>query len=194
MKKGLILITSAIFCFSSCTNNEKNAKEGNSETASLTKEQYIERGAYLVQFGGCNDCHSPKRMGANGPEIIPELMLSGYHENGKFNPNKDDVKSGNIVFASDLTAASGPWGTSFAANLTPDATGTGSWTEAQFKKAITEGKWMGMEGTRSILPPMPWQNLAHLNDTDIKSIFSYLQSINPVKNVVPMPISPEENI
>jgi hypothetical protein len=53
---------------------------------------------------------------------------------------------------------------------------------------------MGMEGTRSILPPMPWQNLAHLNDTDIKSIFSYLQSINPVKNVVPMPISPEENI
>jgi hypothetical protein len=37
---------------------------------------------------------------------------------------------------------------------------------------------------------MPWFNLAKLSDEDLKSIFIYLQSSNPVKNVVPQPIAP----
>ena len=44
-----------------------------------------------------------------------------------------------------------------------------------------------MDGTRPLLPPMPWQNLVNLSDDDAKAIFTYLKSIKPVKNVVPQP-------
>ena len=57
---------------------------------------------------GCNDCHSPKKMGAHGPEIIPELALSGYPADRpivKFD-NKL-IKEGFAQFYLDLTGAAG---------------------------------------------------------------------------------------
>ena len=87
----------------------------------------------------------------------------------------------------DMTAAAGPWGISFAANLTPDETGIGSWTFEQFKTAMTQGKYKGMENGRPLLPPMPWFNFTEMKDEDLRAIFAYLKSIKPVKNVVPPP-------
>src|SRR5690606_23457121 len=140
---------------------------------------------------GCNDCHSPKKMGPMGPEIIPELMLSGYPADRPIAPfDLSLTQKGITMMNSDLTAAAGPWGISFAGNLTPDATGLGNWTELQFKKALTEGKYKGMDNTRMLLPPMPWQNYIDLKESDIQAIFQYLQSIKPVKNIVPQPIPP----
>ena len=37
----------------------------------------VERGRYLVNTSGCHDCHTPFRMGANGPEPDMGRMLSG---------------------------------------------------------------------------------------------------------------------
>ena len=37
----------------------------------------VERGKYLVEFGGCNDCHSPKVFGPNGPMVDTTKPLSG---------------------------------------------------------------------------------------------------------------------
>jgi hypothetical protein len=45
---------------------------------------------------------------------------------------------------------------------------------------------------RPVLPPMPVQILAALDDEDIKSVFAYLQSLPPVKNRVPASIDPQE--
>jgi hypothetical protein len=90
----------------------------------------------------------------------------------------------------DLTAAAGPWGVSFAANLTPDGTGLGNWSLDNFKKAIRNGKAKGIDAGRNLLPPMPWQNFASLTDEDLESIFEYLRTIKPVKNIVPDPIAP----
>ena len=61
----------------SCSNNQRSGEE---TTASqpVSQEDIVKRGEYLVTIMGCNDCHSPKKMGPNGAEIIPELMLSGY--------------------------------------------------------------------------------------------------------------------
>ena len=42
-----------------------------------------------------------------------------------------------------------------------------------------------------LLPPMPWFNYSEMKDEDISAVFKYLQSINPVENVVPSPVSPE---
>ena len=94
-----------------------------------------------------------------------------------------------IAVAGDLTAWSGPWGQSFAANLTPDKnTGLGILTEDMLIKAIRTGKHMGT--SRDILPPMPWQQFAQMTDADLKAIFAYLQSLPPVANHVPDPIPP----
>ena len=97
--------------------------------------------------------------------------------------------SGWILMNEDITAAAGMWGISFAANLTSDQTGIGNWTEENFKRALKEGKYKGLEGGRMLLPPMPWQNFANIKDEDVKAIFAYLKSTKPVNNLVPQPVA-----
>jgi mono/diheme cytochrome c family protein len=150
------------------------------------KDSLIKRGAYLVASIGCNDCHSPKKMTAMGPVVDTPRMLSGFPANAPVPaPGPDDIKNGLVVFNADLTACVGPWGTSFAANITSDATGIGNWKEDQFKNAIRHGKYKGLDAERMLMPPMPWEDLNNLNDADIKAIFYYLKSTKPVNNVVP---------
>src|SRR6187401_1932744 len=43
----------------------------------------VERGKYLVNAGLCHDCHTPNKMGPNGPEPDMARMLSGHPENVK---------------------------------------------------------------------------------------------------------------
>jgi mono/diheme cytochrome c family protein len=54
-----------------------------------------------------------------------------------------------------------------------------------------QGKFKGLDGTRTLLPPMPWFNFTQLKDEDASAIFAYLKSIKPVVNVVPQPIPPD---
>jgi hypothetical protein len=173
-----------------CTGNPKPDSSGKE---ALNNEQLVERGNYLVTTMGCNDCHSPKRMGERGVEIIPELMLSGYPADRPLGHVDTSVlHKGWVLFHPDLTAAVGPWGVSFAGNITSDASGIGNWTEENFIRAMKEGKFKGLEATRTLLPPMPWENFAKMDDDDIRAIFAYLKSTNPVRNVVPAPIAPNE--
>lgn len=188
---ALIVTSFAIFYNASCSNVKQDSSEEHSKL--IKPEDIVKRGNYLVTTMGCHDCHSPKKMGANGPEIIPELMLSGFPADrpiAKF--TEPMIRQGFAIFYPDLTASAGPWGVSFSANLTPDETGLGNWTEEQFKKAITEGKYKGMDGERMLLPPMPWNNFTQMTDEDIHAIFMYLKSIKPVKNLVPAPMSPDQ--
>jgi cytochrome c2 len=159
--------------------------------AAAPAEDPVARGEYLVTTSGCNDCHSPKKMGPKGPEIIQERMLSGYQADQPVVFNTDALPPGFSMFNPDLTAAAGPWGVSFAANLTPDESGLGNWSYEQFKKALTEGKAKGLDGGRMLLPPMPWVNYVHMKDEDIRAIFAYLKSIPAVKNLVPAPVAPK---
>ena len=47
-------------------------------------------------------------------------------------------------------------------------------------------KWEAkMDGTRPLLPPMPWQEFGQMKDEELKAIFAYLKTIKPVNNVVP---------
>ena len=188
---ALFAISFSLF-ISSCSDHQQNLGE-DSVTGAASLEDAIKHGEYLVTIMACNDCHSPKRMGANGPEIIPELMLSGYPSAKpiiKF--TEPLLKEGFALFYPDLTAAAGPWGVSFAGNLTPDETGIGHWTEEKFKKAIIQGKYKGLDAGRMLLPPMPWPSYASLSDEDVHAIFTYLKSIKPVRNMVPAPVSPDK--
>ncbi len=153
----------------------------------------VARGKYLVNFGGCNDCHTPLKMTEKGP--VPDFTraLSGHPEGTKLPP--PELKPGPWFAATaGMTAWAGPWGISYAANLTPDRnTGIGIWTEEMFIKAMRTGKHMG-DG-RDILPPMPWQAAAGLTDGDLKAVFVYLRTVPPIVNHVPNPVGPkgEEN-
>jgi len=158
----------------------------------LTEQDYINRGEYLVNIIGCQDCHSPKRMGERGPEAIKELMFSGYpSERVLPEISTNALQKGWIQMNEDFTAFAGPWGVSFAANLTSDDTGIGSWKLEQFKTALKKGKFKGLENGRDLLPPMPWQNFVNLTDEDLKAMFYYFKNTKPVNNVVPAPKPPK---
>ena len=153
----------------------------------------VERGKQLVEIGGCHDCHSPKKLGPNGPEPDMDKMLSGHPEGIKVaTPYMPAAGSPWTMATTDMgTAWSGPWGISFASNLTPDRnTGlrSGVWTEDLFIKALRTGKHMGT--SRDILPLMPWQALGKLSDDDLKAIWAYLGTIPAISNHVPDPIPP----
>src|SRR5262245_45981106 len=149
-----------------------------------------ERGKYLVTAMGCNDCHTPWQVGPNGPAPDMTRMLSGHPQDLVMPQGPKVASPWSIVAAETMTAWNGPWGTSFTANLTPDETGLGLWTEDMFVRAIREGRHMGQ--ARPILPPMPWPMIRNLNDDDLKSIFAFLRTIPPVKNRVPQPLPPPE--
>ena len=155
----------------------------------------VKRGEYLVNFGGCHDCHSPKVMTPNGPAPDKTRLLSGHPADSPLPPMPAGVvgpapNQWGALINNDLTAWVGPWGVSYTANLTPDKiTGLGGWTAEQFIKTMRTGKHLGVG--RPLLPPMPWYNLAGLSDADLKAIFAYLRTLKPIKNQVPAPVPPK---
>ncbi len=170
--------------------SKEAAADENAAPAAMTSEQMVERGKYLVSTSGCNDCHTPKKMTDQGPVPDMDRMLSGHPAGEMLAPYDKSMIGPWVFFSSGLTAAVGPWGTSFSANLTPSESGIGNWTEEQFMNAIQKGWFMGMENMRPIMPPMPWQEIKNMTDEDLKSIFAYLKTIKPVDNVVPAYIPP----
>ena len=148
-------------------------------------------GHHLVIISGCNDCHTPKKMSPFGPVPDTTLQLSGHPSAAPSpNVNPKDIEAKGLAVTNDMTAWVGPWGTSYSANLTPDATGIGNWTEAQFMRALREGKFKGLDGSRQLLPPMPWQDFTNMSDQELKAIYAYLKSIKPIHNVVPAAVPP----
>lgn len=197
--KNKILIAIAVLTAATtlifCTSGETSEKLKIVNNQQAEPEVSVEKGHRLVIGGACHDCHSPKIMTPVGPQVDSSKMLSGHPENAPY-PEviPDALQPGNwILFSPDLTTFVGPWGMSFAANLTSDsATGIGAWSEANFVNAIRKGKHMGLDNARPIMPPMPWENYNNLSDSDLKSIFAYLQTTIPVTNRVPAPHSPDE--
>jgi len=154
------------------------------QPAAMTEAEKVERGHYLVTLGGCNDCHTPLVMGDQGPHPDMTRMLSGHPESEPITTAPVLAMPWAMAGSASATAYAGPWGISFAANLTPDEnTGLGIWTEEMFIAALRSGKHMGQ--SRPIMPPMPWAGLAQLPDEDLSAIYAYLRSIPPVVNHVP---------
>jgi hypothetical protein len=152
----------------------------------------VARGAHLVRTMGCNDCHTPWKVGPRGPEPDMSRALTG-HPADLAMPPAPVLPPGPWAWvgAATNTAFAGPWGASFAANLTPDPeTGLGKWTESTFIETMKTGRHEGRG--RPLLPPMPFPIIAALNDEDIRSLFAYLQSLPPVRNRVPQPVDPPE--
>ena len=184
---SVLFLAMAVLLLSNCSPETIS-----SAPANLSAIQRVERGKYLVTAIGCNDCHTPLKMTDQGP--VPDMtrMLSGHPSSLKM-PRPPQLKPGPwvAVSAGTNTAFAGPWGVTFAANLTPDQnSGLGIWTEGMFVRAIRTGRHMGT--SRQINPPMPWGAFRNLNDEDLKAIYAYLRSIPPIVNLVPDYLEPQE--
>ena len=69
------------------------SRDGALDDSALTRSPEIERGRYLVEIMGCNDCHTP-----------------GYMGNYSRNSEEDWLVGGTLGFH-------GPWGTAYPTNL-----------------------------------------------------------------------------
>ncbi len=126
------------------------------------KKNPVRRGKYLVE-SFCEGCHSG--YSADG-KVLPEFKLAG-----------------GLVF--DLY----PFGKFTSFNLTSDKeTGLGNWTDAEIKRAITQG--IQRDGSRLLPFPMPWTSIAQMPDDDVNAIIAYLRTVPPIRNKVPMPEKP----
>lgn len=131
-------------------------------TAAKTPEERIALGAHLAVVTGCNDCHTP-----GGLYGAPDM---------------------NRTLAGSELGWAGPWGTSYATNLTPDVeTGIGSWNEEQIVAALRTGQ--RPDGS-PILPPMPWPNFAQFTDEEAYALAAYLKSLPPVRHAKPKNLPP----
>ena len=149
----------------------------------------VQRGKYLVDtVGACGHCHTPR----TGAEYNMNMYLAGHPANAPYpRYNFSMMQQGIFILTSpQMSAFSGPFGTSFASNLTPDnQTGLGEWTEQMFIEAMRTGHHQGNTSNRKIFPPMPTKHYAQMNDADLKAIWAYLRTIKPVKNEVNPPLN-----
>lgn len=147
---GLALLTTA------CTQKPVAIAETSPpppETLRVVGPSEIEVGAYLAEVGGCHDCHTPG-WAQTGGMVSKELWLVG----------------------SDV-GFSGPWGTSYPANLRLSVDGTDA------------AAWADMMRDRNGLPPMPWSTVNHMSREDLMAIHAYITSLGPAGEQVPMAVT-----
>jgi hypothetical protein len=188
-----LIVTCTVFFFVSCTDKVqiKSAVEPPRTEkfgGFASKEKW---GEHIVTIAACHDCHTPKIMTPAGPDFDSSRLLSGHPSgSASLSVNRSEMEKKGYTVTGDLTEWVGPWGVSYAANLTSDSTGIGMWKESQFIYAIRNGKLKGLPHSRNILPPMPWTVYKYMTDDELKAIYAYLKTTKPIKNVVPAPKPP----
>ncbi len=119
----------------------------------------VARGRYLTEIASCSTCHTREE---NGRPIEGIAFAGGFEF-----PFHDG------------------YGTAVSANITPDATGIGAWTEAAFVarfKAFAGDPAPVARGEPQT--EMPWTSFAGMRDEDLRAIYAYLRTVRPVENRV----------
>lgn len=131
------------------------------------RTEYTKRGRYMVELLGCGACHTD---GTLVGEPVEGRLLAGSQT--------------GIAYTNPME---GEWpGVVFPPNLTPDKeTGIGNWNQAQLIMMIRHG--VDRYGIKQ-LSVMPWPMYEKISDEDAIAIASYLQSLEPVKNKIPMSV------
>jgi mono/diheme cytochrome c family protein len=81
-------------------------------------------------------------------------------------------------FAGNPVGYRGPWGTSYAANL------------RLATQHLSEDRWVSILKTHNGRPPMPWENLHHVNERDLRAIYQYIRSLGPAGSPMPRAVPP----
>jgi mono/diheme cytochrome c family protein len=120
-----------------------------------------EYGEYLASHASmCAGCHTP-RSPNTGEYDLTQPLAGGIFALGL--PEEGYSATGS--------------------NLTPDvATGIGDWSEEQFMIAMRTG--LRPDGT-VILPFMPWPSYNRWTEEDLRAVWLYLRSLEPIVHEVP---------
>lgn len=118
-------------------------------------------GKYMITASGCMDCHTKQEKG----KFVGELYAGGF---------EFKLLDGSIVRS---------------ANLTPDkTTGLGNWTSEQFInrfKMYADSSYVNPKvSPNEFQTTMPWTMYSGMAKADLEAIYTYLQSLTPVKNQV----------
>ena len=91
-------------------------------------------------------------------------------------PSKDKPFAGGLGLQS-------AFGTIYGTNITSDkATGIGSWTKADFVRALREG--IRKDGAY-LYPAMPYTSYTKISDADMDALWAYISKIPPISNTIP---------
>lgn len=129
----------------------------------------IAYGGYLVNVAGCRECHTPFESN----KLVEEMSFAGGR-----------------VF--DM-----PFGTMRTPNITPHASGIGSWDRQLFVQKFRMYADSGYHAVK-VAPGefntiMPWAMYARMTEADLASIYAYLKQLKPIENSVEK-FSPKQKI
>lgn len=127
------------------------------------KSDQVAYGKYLTNAASCRECHT--QIDSKGV-IIQEKEFSGGREFA--------FPDGSVVRS---------------ANLTQDLeTGLGSWTEeifiGKFKQYLDSGYHLPKVQPGEFNSIMPWMMYAGMEKEDLKAIYAYIKTIDPIPNQV----------
>lgn len=124
--------------------------------ANTGDEPSAERGRYLVQIAGCNDCHTPGYMAKSGDIPESQWLLGdsfGWH---------------------------GPWGTTYSINL------------RLWFSDYEEDEWVEYAKTFKARPPMPWFSVNRMHEADLRSLYRYIRTLEPLGDAGPAYLPPDQ--
>jgi mono/diheme cytochrome c family protein len=126
-----------------------------SHPAPVARTSAQARGEYLVRtVAGCQDCHTPSD---DRGQPLPGMDFAGGFE---FHDPSDHMKP------------------LFSLNITHDPSGIAHYDEALFVQTIKTGRL----ASRAISPIMPIENYHGMEESDLRDIFAYLQSVPHVQH------------
>lgn len=135
-----------------------------------SKSDPVAYGKYMINAAGCAECHTKHEKG----EVVGKYLAGGF---------VFPMPDGSVVRS---------------ANITQHPTkGIGSWTEETFMKRF---KQYVTDSTKAVIPVepgqmqtiMPWYMYAGMDSLDLKSIFAYLKTVEPVDESV-ITFEPKKN-
>ncbi len=126
------------------------------DAAEAPFDPLIEKGKYLATIGNCISCHTAH----GGPEF-----------------------GGGLPFHAAGGIFTEPVGTIYSTNISPDPeTGIGNWSEEEFIKAMRQGV---APGGHYLYFAFPYTAFAKVTDEDLKAIYAYIMSLEPVNHTPP---------
>jgi mono/diheme cytochrome c family protein len=117
--------------------------------------------------------------------IAPSANAQGNATNGLYLSKAAGCVGCHTVNKAGATPYAGgraletPFGTFYGPNITPDKeTGIGTWSDADFKRAIRQGE--RRDGSH-YFPAFPYPSFTGMSDRDIQDLWAYLKSLPPIK-------------
>jgi len=138
-----------------------SARPPSAEKVEITPER-LARGKYLAEHvSSCIECHSEHDLQSYASPIIPGTEGNG---GGCFD---ESVGLPGVICA---------------ANITPDPTGLGNWTDGEILRAMREG--VSRDG-HALFPMMPYGAYRSMSDEDARAVVAYLRSMKPISRARP---------